>query len=138
MAVAGSVAWMWAVPLLVATPVAVPVALIVATLVLSDCQVTEFVISLVLVSEYVPVAVYCWAWPVLMFCTVAGVTAMETSAAGVTVRVAAPLMLPDVAVIVAEPALMVDAQPVALIVATGVLLDIHVTEAVISAVEPSE
>ena len=61
----------------------------------------------------------------------AGVTAMDTSAAALTVRTVLPLVEPDVAVIVVVPVLTLVASPICwaelLMVATvGVSLD-HVT-----------
>ena len=71
-----------------------------------------------------------------------GVTARDTSDAGVTVRVVEPEILPDVAVIVAEPAATEVARPlepaVLLIVAAAVLDDFQVTAAVRSCVVLSE
>ena len=64
----------------------------------------------------------------------AGVTAIDTSAAGFTVKVVEPEMLPDVALIVVEPEAAEVARPlepdVLLIVATPVLEELQVTAAV--------
>lgn len=72
----------------------------------------------------------------------AGDTAIETRLAGVTVSVVEPDTLPDTALIVAVPAPVVDASPLEpaalLIVATAVLDEDQVTEAVRSCVELSE
>src|SRR5947209_7279354 len=54
-----------------------------------------------------------------------GVTAMELSVAAVTVKVADPLIVPEVAVIVDDPAAIAVASP-ALTVATAVDEDVHV------------
>ena len=63
-----------------------------------------------------------------------GVIAMDTSAAGVTVRVVDPEMLPDAAVIVVEPVATAAANPLEpvalLIVATPVLVELQVTAVV--------
>jgi len=63
-----------------------------------------------------------------------GVTAMDASVAGVTVRVVNPDMLPDVAVIVVDPADTVVASPLEpaalLIVAKGVEEEVQVIKAV--------
>jgi hypothetical protein len=67
----------------VARPV---VGLIVATLVLDEDQVTEVVMTLVVVSLYVPVATNCCVALLAMVGAV-GVTAIETSVAAVTVSV---------------------------------------------------
>ncbi len=50
-----------------------------------------------------PVAVNCWLVPLAML-GLAGVTVIETSAAGFTVNVVVPETLPDAAVIVVVPA----------------------------------
>jgi hypothetical protein len=72
----------------------------------------------------------------------AGVTAMETSVAAVTVRAVEPAMLPDAAVTVVEPAATGVARPLEpaalLIAATPVLEELHVTDAVRFCVVPSE
>ena len=64
----------------------------------------------------------------------AGVTAMETSAVAVMVRVVEPEMLPDVARIVVDPAAADLARPLEpaalLIVAAAVLEELQVTAAV--------
>lgn len=71
-----------------------------------------------------------------------GVTARETSVAGVTVRVVEPETLPDVAVIVVEPAateVAIPLEPVALLIeAAPVLEELQLTDAVISCVVLSE
>ena len=56
----------------------------------------------------------------------AGVTAMETSAWGVTVRTVLPLMLPTATWIVVEPVATVAAVPAELIVATLVADEVQV------------
>ena len=68
-----------------------------------NLQVTDVVRFCVELSEYVPVAVNCRVVPLTML-ELVGVIAMDTSVAGVTVSVAIPETLPDVAVIVVEPA----------------------------------
>ena len=57
---------------------------------------------------------------------VLGVTAIDVSTAAVTVKVADPLIVPDVAVIVADPWAMVVANPLLLTVAIEVVDDVHV------------
>jgi hypothetical protein len=61
----------------------------------------------------------------------AGVTAIETNVAGVTVSIVPPDTVPSVAVIVVVPGAMLLARPLVpvalLIVATAVLEDDHVT-----------
>ena len=70
--------------------------LIVATVVVNELQVTELVRFWVLVSLNVPVAVNCCVVP-LGIEGLAGLTAMDTSVAAVTVSVVEPVTLPEVA-----------------------------------------
>jgi hypothetical protein len=58
---------------------------------------------------------------------VAGVTAIEVNAAAVTVNVAEPLIVPDVALIVADPCATLVANPLLLTVATVVFEEVQVT-----------
>ena len=85
-------------------------------------------------------AANCWLVPLAMLGW-AGVTPIETSVAAVTVKVLVPDTLPWAAVIVVEPRLAADANPlepaVLLIEAMLVLDELHVTEAVRSCVELS-
>ena len=67
----------------------------------------------------------------------AGVTAMETSTAGVTVSVVEPEIPPKVAVAVVLPAPTLFASPAAEIVAIVVSVVLHRTEVVMSRVLPS-
>ena len=60
----------------------------------------------------------------------AGVTAIETSVAGVTVRLVEPLIDPEVALIVVLPAATPVARPPLLMVATDVALEVQVAELV--------
>jgi len=108
------------------TPVAKPEALIVATVVVPDAHVTLPVKSCVELSLNVPVAVNCCV-PATMMEGVAGVTAIDDSVAAVTVNVVEPTTLPLVALIVDVPTFRVVAKPEALIVATVVVPDAHVT-----------
>ena len=116
--------------------VARPVAEIVATVVSVEPQVTEFVMICVVLSLYVPVAVNCGLVPSGAE-EFAGVTAIETSAAAVTVSVVDPLMPPRVAVIEDVPVASVEASPDALIVATVGVAEAQVTELVRFCVEVS-
>jgi len=118
----------WIVVLPADTLVAIPAAEIVATPVLLELQVTDPVMFNVLLSLYVPVAVNCCVPPFAIE-GFAGVTAIDTSTA-VTVNGVDPLILPSVAWIVVLPVNTPLARPVALIVATDVLLDPQVTELV--------
>src|SRR5208337_1565110 len=70
----------------VATAVANPPLVMVATDVVAEAQVTWLVRFCVVLSEYVPVAVNCWVSP-LGTLALAGLKAIDTSAAGLTVRV---------------------------------------------------
>ena len=117
--------------------VAKPPAAIVATELSELVQVAVVVISAVEASEYVPVAVNCWVLPAATD-GAAGVTAIETSSAPVTVKVVLPLMSPKVAVMVVVPGVRVVAKPPAAIVATEVSELDQVTVEDISAVEPLE
>lgn len=81
-----------------------PVLLMGATVPLEVVQVAVPVRSEVVPSEYVPVAVNCWFVPRGME-GLAGATAIETSCADDrTVRLAVPLIVPTVAVMVVVPA----------------------------------
>ena len=68
----------------------------------------------------------------------AGVTAIDTSTAEVTVRTVVPEMLPDVALIVVVPAVAAVAFPPVAMVETDALDELHVTKAVMSLVLVSE
>ena len=92
------------------TPVASPLVLTVATVVLLDVHVAEFVRSCWLLSLNVPVAVNCCLFPAAIV-GAAGVTAIETSVAGVTVKVVEPFIEPEVAVTVVVPAATLLAKP---------------------------
>jgi len=60
----------------------------------------------------------------------AGVTAMDTKVAAVTLRVVLPEMAPEVALIVVVPTPAPDAKPAAVMVATAGVEEFHVTLAV--------
>jgi hypothetical protein len=125
----------------VATPLNPAVLLTLATAVADELQVTDLVRSCVVLSEYVPVAVNCRVVPLAMLGLV-GVTARDTSVAGVTVRMVEPVMLPNAAVIVVWPAAAHVARPLEpaalLTVATAVADELQVTVAVRSCVVVSE
>jgi hypothetical protein len=107
-------------------PVARPAEEIVATEVVADTQVAWLVRSCVLVSEYVPVAVNCFVVP-LAIDGLAGVTAIDTSVAAVTVNVSGGLVTPPNAAVICEmPVATPLARPPAVIVATLVVADTHV------------
>jgi hypothetical protein len=73
----------------------------------------------------VPVAVNCCVL-LTPIEAVLGVTAIDVSTAAVTVKVADPLIVPEVAVIVAVPWAMLVANPLLLTVAIEVVDDVHV------------
>ena len=136
--IAPEVALMFDVP--IPTLVANPVLLMVAVVVVPDAQVAVAVKFCVLLSVKVPVAVKCWVVPNAID-GVAGVTAIETSAAAVTVRVVLPETPFDAAVISVDPLPTVVASPcdpeVLLIVATLVVAELHCAVVVMSCVVPS-
>ncbi len=84
---------------------------------LDELQTTELVMSCVLESLKVPVAVNCFVVPTAML-EPAGVTASETNVAPVTVSDAVPLTDPSVAVMVAVPVPVLVAKPVESMLAT--------------------
>jgi hypothetical protein len=76
--------------------VANPPAVIVATVVVTELQVAVLVKFCVELSEKVPVAVNCSVAPFAIE-GFAGVTAIDTSVAAVTVKVVDPVMAPEAA-----------------------------------------
>jgi len=85
-------------------PVARPLTVIDAIVVPEELQLTVFVMSWLVPSEKVPVAVYCCCTPSGMV-IMSGVTAIELSVALVTVSVAVfDVSVPEVAVIIVVPA----------------------------------
>jgi hypothetical protein len=117
--------------------VARPLLLTTATEVSDELQVTCVVISRVVPSERMAVAVNCWVAP-LNRLGLAGVIAMEDSVAEATERVVLPETVPEVAVMVAVPTELAVARPLPSTVATDGLCEVQVTCAVISWVVPSE
>ncbi len=107
--------------------------LIVAIPAFDELHVTAAVRSCVELSEYVPMAVNCWVAPNAMLGPV-GVTVRDTSVAAVTVSVVDAEILPDVAVIVVEPAATDVARPfeptALLMAATAPVDELQVTAAV--------
>jgi hypothetical protein len=91
-------------------------------------------------SVNVPVAVNCWVVPSAIDAA-AGVTAIDTNDAAVTVTVVDPLIEPVVAVIVAVPSPTLLASPcvgaVLLIVAAAGVSELHCTVSVMFCVLPS-
>jgi hypothetical protein len=121
-------------------PVATPALLIVAVAGVSDVHVAVLVRFCMLPSVYVPIAVNCCVVPRAIE-GVGGVTAIETSAAAVTVSTVDPLIDPEVAVMLAVPSATVVAipivEPVLLIVATLVVSELHCTVVVMFCMLPS-
>ena len=109
-----------------ATPVARPLLLTVAIDVFNEVQVTCVVISWVVPSEYVPVAISCWATPTGRF-GLAGVTAREDRVAVVTVRGVLADTPPETVEMVAVPSATAVARPLPLIVATDVFDELQVS-----------
>jgi hypothetical protein len=98
-----------------------------ATAAEDEVQSTDALMSWVLESLNVPVAANCLVVPTAML-EFAGVTAIETSVAAVTVSDAVPLTDPDVAVIVVVPLTTPVALPFTSTVATEVDDELHVTD----------
>jgi hypothetical protein len=123
-ATAPEVALMVEVP--TAKPEDKPPAVIVAVAGVAELHVTLPVKFCVLLSLNVPVAVNCCVKPLAMD-EFAGVTAIDCSVAAVTVRVVEPVMELDFALMDEVPVATAVANPAALIVATLVVADAHVT-----------
>src|SRR5262252_8300279 len=105
----------------------------VATLVCDEFQVTLAVMSCIVASVYVPVAANCCGMPSGTL-GMAGVTAIETSAAAVTVRFVEPDTLPEVAVTAVLPTETLVASPEAFTIATAGVPLTQVTAPVMSRV----
>jgi hypothetical protein len=121
---------------LVAKPWLSAVLLMVATEPSDESHWTEPVMFCALPSVKVPVAANCSVVPSAML-GIAGVMAMETNAAGLTVRVDEPRMLAAAAVIVVWPVDALVASPLALTVPTDGADELQVVDAVRSSVLPS-
>jgi len=108
-----------------------------ATVEAEEFQLAELVTSAVLLSLNVPVAVNCWVSPLAME-GFAGVTAMETNVAAVTVSASGGLVMAlEAAVMLVEPAASVEARPELLIAATAVFEEAQAAVLVRLAVLPS-
>jgi len=118
------------------TPVARPVWSTVAKFVAFELHVTLLVMSVVLPSEKMPLAVKACVWPVAMD-AVAGVTTIDVNKAEVTVATADPDLDPMVAVIVELPAATPVTNPDELTVAYAVLAAVQVAWLVTSLEVPS-
>lgn len=121
---------------LVASPTLPLALLMVAIDVFDESHWTEPVMFWALPSVKVPVAANCSVVPSGMP-GIAGVTAIETNAAEVIVKVDVPAMVAAVAVIVVWPVDALAANPLVLTVATEVDEELQVTEVVKSSVLPS-
>lgn len=121
----------------VASPREPAVLLIDAVAVFEETHVTEPVKSCVELSVNTPIAVNCSVLP-LATLGAAGVTPTDTNEAAVTDSVTAPDKPDMLAVTVADPGVTALARPAALTVATGELLELHVTLFDKSSLEPSE
>src|SRR5262245_48919206 len=124
-----------------ATPFTKPLALTVALAIVEDDHVTRSVMSQVLASLFVPVAINCC---VVFTGTVGldGVTAIETGDAHtfalVTVICADAEKFPEWAMTLVTPVAPPVTTPAELTDAVVVSAELHVTEAVKSLLEPSE
>lgn len=94
----------------VAKPREPPALLTTATAELEELQVTNAVMSCVLLSEYAPVAVKGFVVPSAML-GLLGVIVIDTSVAAVTVNAVDPVILPSVAVMLLLPAVTMLAHP---------------------------
>ena len=110
-----------------ATPLASPAVVMVATPALMEVQVTELVRICMELSESVPVAVNCSEVPFAIE-RLGAVTAIDTNAAAVTVRVAEEATFPEVACMALVPTPAAVTTPVAEIVATLGVSALQVTE----------
>src|SRR6266478_2112692 len=99
----------------------------VAVAALEELHSTDVVMSCVLLSLKVPVAVNCFVVPTAIL-EFAGITAIETSVAALTVREALPVTPPELAVIVVLPVPTAVAKPEELTEATLAADEDHVTE----------
>jgi hypothetical protein len=120
----------------VANPLVAALMLIVATAASDDDHVTVFVMSWIDPSVNVPVAVNCSVLPSAID-GIAGVTAMLTRAACVTVKLVEPAIAPDVALMTAGPVATLVARPAASMVAIESADEAQTTDAVRSSVLPS-
>ncbi len=106
--------------------VAKPGLLTVATDGSDELQMTCVVISNLVASEYVPVALNCWVAPTSIVGST-GLTTMTDRVAEFTVRVVPPEILPEVEVMVVVPIETAKARPVLLTVATDGSDELQVT-----------
>jgi hypothetical protein len=109
-----------------ATAVASPDAVMVAIDVVAEPQVTWLFTSSVVLSVRIPRALNCKVVPGAML-GLAGVTTIDWSTGGVTVKTVDPLRPLNVALIDDVPVVSVVARPADEIVATASVADAHVT-----------
>ncbi len=126
----------------VAKPLLPDALLIVAIDVCDDIHVTSFVISLVLASEYVPIAVYCSVVPNSAFAVI-GVIAIDVNVIEFTVKTDTELVTPfkDAVILVVPAAIGVTKPLVSLALLIEAIVgfdDVHSTCVVISWLPPSE
>ncbi len=121
------------------TEVANPLLVIVATAMWDELHVTWSLISKLVPSENVPMAINCWVIPAgaLGMLGLAGLRNMEIRFAGVTLTIVIPEMFPEAAVMVAIPKPIPKTKPVLSTVATELLDELHVTWFEISDLVPS-
>ena len=110
--------------------------LTVATLASDEVQLADAVMSCIEPSVKVPVAVNCCVRPTGIE-GIAGVIAIDTNVAGVTVKLVEPVIEPEVAMTLAVPRALLLARPAAPIVAIEVSEEVQLTELVRSCVLPS-
>jgi hypothetical protein len=101
-----------------------PPLLTVATALADEVHCAVLVRFCVLPSLYVPVAANCSASPTAI-AAVVGVTEIEASTVGLTLRVAEPLIVPEAAVIVAVPCAKPVATPLLFTVAIEAAEELH-------------
>jgi hypothetical protein len=116
--------------------VAKPLLSIVATLVSDDFQVTAFVMSTVVPSSSVAIAVNCFV-PLEVIEALVGLIAIERKFATVTVTLVEPLIVTEVAVTLIVPYETPDSKPLFDTVATEVSSEDQLTEPVMTFVLPS-
>jgi len=106
-------------------PVANPLELTVAIDCAEELQLAVLLRFCVVPLLKVPVAVNCCEIPAATD-AVAGVTAIDVNTAAVTAKVAEPMTVPDLAVIVVDPCDAAVAKPAVLTVATEVFDELQV------------
>src|SRR5215469_10441769 len=108
----------------------------VATISLDELQVTASVMSTVVPSSKVPMAVNCLVWPELIEALV-GLIAIDRKLARVTITLVDPLIAADVAVTLTVPAPTAVTRPASETVATALSSEDQLTDPVMFLVLPS-